>query len=192
LFLKTSVALLPHIMKFPRAPVHESSIRLSLWHKPDGKRRSPMASLMCGMMKRAKPSASNGRFRRPWLLALGAQFIACAIILQALGGAIPRPGHDGVTDQRAGVLSAVADEICSFNSEGDSQSPHHSRHNYCAYCPHGDRDETFAAIIRQLYALAETSLDPEIAQNSRTVATIAWTQAGWGTSWSSRAPPALS
>jgi hypothetical protein len=179
-------------MKFPRARAHESSIRPYPWHKLDGTRRSLMAGLICGTMRRAKPSASNRRFRRPWLLALGAHFIACAIIFQALGSAIARPAHDGVTDQRASILSAVADEICSFNSESNGQNPHHSRHRYCAFCPNGDRDETFVAVIRQLYALAETLLDPEIAQNSRTIAPIAWTRAGWGTSWSSRAPPALS
>jgi hypothetical protein len=138
-------------------------------------------------MKRASPDRI---FQAPFILAL---VMACLLAMQGVVSATPATLD--LLSHRADASAATvsgAGEACSLHHKQDDQAPGEQRHGcLCVCCSlrSDDNAATFPAVIFEIADILAVApfvtpvYDFDIPAN--------FSQLGWTSSWSSRAPPSI-
>jgi hypothetical protein len=144
-----------------------------------------------GKMKKANPFAQNMCSRKPSFLTVVAGFIVCVFAVQILGFVFSSSGRAAFADGRVGLSIAISGEICASKPGKGEEAPRHSSHYHCAFCSLSDRDIVPDAVVSSTSVIDFGQLWAE-KPNFTITAAITRMVPGWGSSWSSRAPPAFS
>ena len=127
--------------------------------------------------------------------ALGTSVIALLFLVQTLAFILSSNGRIAFSSSAAGASIAMAGEICHINSDDSGKTPSQpSRHHHCALCTLGNCAHDADAIA----LTPSVVIVPVLPSQHGNVP--GWPYAddlhslpvGWTSSWSSRAPPAIS
>ena len=137
----------------------------------------------------ANPLPKSQRIARTLLSSV----VASLFLLQAVAFIFSSNGRVAFSNGEAGASIAMAGEICRANTDDGGKAPAQpSHHHHWAVCCIGRHDDAIGAVADLAQVIIGLTPRSGDAPASFVHDELALRLLGWTSSWSSRAPPAIS
>ncbi|WP_442755626.1 DUF2946 family protein [Methylocystis sp. JAN1] len=124
--------------------------------------------------------------------ALLSSVVAGLFLVQVLAFVVSSNGRVAFSSGDGGVSIAMAGEICGGKIDDGNRQPAQPHHHHCALCSIGNYDDTVDAVADLAKVIIVLAPGSDAAPTWFIHDELAPLPLGWTSSWSSRAPPALS